>query len=132
MIREERTGQDVRKGPWAKGYRQLIEAESGREADFPRRRRDSNLDLQNYKIINLQGFKIFYFIFILAALSLRCGKQSELPCRMWDLSSPSRNQTYVPCIGRRILNHWTTKEVPKFDFFMLLHLWLFVREVMAY
>ena len=54
--REERTGQDVRKGPWVKGYRQLIEAESGREADFPRRGRDSNLDLQNYKRINLQGF----------------------------------------------------------------------------
>ena len=25
---------------------------------------------------------------------------------------PTRNQTCVPCIGRWILNHWTTREVP--------------------
>ena len=28
-------------------------------------------------------------------------------------SSRTRDQTRVPCIGRRILNHCTTKEVPK-------------------
>ena len=28
------------------------------------------------------------------------------------LSSLTRNQTHVPYIGRWILNHWTTKEVP--------------------
>ena len=31
---------------------------------------------------------------------------------MWDPSSPTRDQTHVLCIARRILNHWTTKEVP--------------------
>ena len=32
---------------------------------------------------------------------------------MWDLSSPTRDQTWVPCTGRQILNHWTTQwEVP--------------------
>ena len=31
---------------------------------------------------------------------------------MWDPSSPARDQTCVPCIRRRILNHWTTREVP--------------------
>ena len=31
---------------------------------------------------------------------------------MWDLSSLTRDQTHVPCIGRQILNHWTTREVP--------------------
>ena len=30
---------------------------------------------------------------------------------MWDRSSWIREQTYVPCIGRQILNHWTTREV---------------------
>ena len=30
---------------------------------------------------------------------------------MWDLSSPTRDRTRVPCIGRRILYHWTTREV---------------------
>ena len=27
-------------------------------------------------------------------------------------SSWTRDQTYVPCIGRQIPNHWTTREVP--------------------
>ena len=31
---------------------------------------------------------------------------------MWDLSSPNRDGTHVPCTGRQILNHWTTREVP--------------------
>ena len=32
---------------------------------------------------------------------------------MWDLSSPTRDRTRTPCIGRRSLNHWTAREVPK-------------------
>ena len=35
---------------------------------------------------------------------------------MWDLSSPTRDQTHVPCIGRQILKHHkflNTREVPK-------------------
>ena len=31
---------------------------------------------------------------------------------MWDLSSPTRDQTCISCIARQILNHWTTREVP--------------------
>ena len=31
---------------------------------------------------------------------------------MWDLSSLNRNLACVPCIGRQILNQWTTKKVP--------------------
>ena len=27
-------------------------------------------------------------------------------------SSQTRNQTHVPCTGRQILNHWTTRKVP--------------------
>ena len=30
----------------------------------------------------------------------------------WGLSYP-RDRTCVPCIGRQILNHWTTRKVPK-------------------
>ena len=33
------------------------------------------------------------------------------------LSSLARNQTRTPCTGRQILNHWTTREVPK-DYFL--------------
>ena len=29
----------------------------------------------------------------------------------WDLSSPTVDLTYSPCIGRRSLNHWITREV---------------------
>ena len=38
---------------------------------------------------------------------------------MWDLGSPSRDQTRVPCIARQILNHWTTREVLSYDLFYL-------------
>ena len=40
------------------------------------------------------------------------GVRAQLPRSMWDLSSPTRDQTCVPCIGRWILNHRTTREVP--------------------
>ena len=30
---------------------------------------------------------------------------------MLDLSSLTRGQTHVPCVGRQILNRWTTREV---------------------
>ena len=36
---------------------------------------------------------------------------------MWHLSSPIKDQTHIPCIGRWILNHWTTREVPILIFF---------------
>ena len=34
------------------------------------------------------------------------------PWGMWDLSSPTRDQTCIPCIGRQSLNLWTAREVP--------------------
>ena len=34
------------------------------------------------------------------------------PWGMWDLSSPTRDRTHTPCIGRQSFNHWTTREVP--------------------
>ena len=42
-----------------------------------------------------------------------CGVWAWLPHGMWDLSSLTRDQTRVPCIVRRILYHWTTREVPQ-------------------
>ena len=33
------------------------------------------------------------------------------PQDLWDLSSPTGNQTCTPWIGKRSLNHWTTREV---------------------
>ena len=37
------------------------------------------------------------------------------PLRMWDLSSPIRDQTHIPYIGRWLLNYWATKEVPRYS-----------------
>ena len=34
------------------------------------------------------------------------------PRDMWDPSSPTRDWTCTPCIGKRSLNHWTAREVP--------------------
>ena len=33
---------------------------------------------------------------------------------MLDLSSPTRDRTHVSCIGRQILNHWTTSKLLPF------------------
>ena len=41
------------------------------------------------------------------------------PRGFWDLSSPHRDQTHNPCIGRRGLNRWTVREVPVPQFFLL-------------
>ena len=49
---------------------------------------------------------------------------------MWDLNSPCRDGTHVPCIGRQILNHWTTREVPEyFSFFRFFFLMWAIFEV---
>ena len=34
------------------------------------------------------------------------------PQGMWNLNSPTRDQTHTPCVGRRNLNHWTAQDVP--------------------
>ena len=34
------------------------------------------------------------------------------PQNMWDLRSLTRDQIHTPLIGRRSLNHWTTREIP--------------------
>ena len=47
--------------------------------------------------------------------SVVCG--SGLPaCGIWNLSGPATDRTCVPCIGRRVFNHWTIREVPALAF----------------
>ena len=31
---------------------------------------------------------------------------------MWDLSSPTRDQTWAPALEAQSLNHWTIREAP--------------------
>ena len=42
------------------------------------------------------------------------------PWNMWGLSSPARERTHTPCIGRRGPDHWTTREVPSHRSFGVL------------
>ena len=49
---------------------------------------------------------------VACGLSLWCSALVALSC-MWDPSSLTRDQNQVPCIARQILNHWTTREVPR-------------------
>ena len=46
---------------------------------------------------------IFLFLYI--------KKSWPHPHDMWDLSSPTRDRTLTPCIGRQSLNHWTAGEL---------------------
>lgn len=48
------------------------------------------------------------------ALALECqsSRSCRVPCYTWGLSSLTSDGTCIPCNGRRILNHWTTGEVP--------------------
>ena len=70
---------------------------------------------------------------LLVALSFSCCVEWALEARASVLwlsslvaprqveSSPARDQTHVPCIGRRILNHWTTREVLRQFLTLLIH-----------
>ena len=64
----------------------------------------------------LNILKQFFFliwlcwVLVVACRIFSCGMQT-LSYNMWDVSSLTRDTTRVPCIGRWILNHWTTREV---------------------
>ena len=39
---------------------------------------------------------------------------------LWHVQPPQPgHQTHVPCMGRQILNQWTTREVPRARFYLL-------------
>ena len=46
-----------------------------------------------------------------------CGSRAQLLRGMWDLPRPGL-RTHVPCIGRQILNHCTTREAQLFHFYI--------------
>ena len=45
--------------------------------------------------------------------AVMCGLQGAWTQELWYLSSLTRDRTRFPCIRRQILNHWTTREIPK-------------------
>ena len=52
------------------------------------------------------------------------------PRDMWDLSSPTRDQTHTPCIGRQSLHHWTTREVPFHHIFNIVFQCVTIQQFM--
>ena len=59
---------------------------------------------------DLSSWRVGFSLVVAGRLCI-CVTWAYLPCSMWDLNFSTRAQTRVPCIGRQILNHWTTKEV---------------------
>ena len=51
------------------------------------------------KELEKRGLRFFFFNLLAILQSL------------WDLKSPARDQTQVPCIGRPSLNCWNTREI---------------------
>ena len=51
---------------------------------------------------------------------------------LYDLSFPTRDHAHTPCIGRRSLNHWTTRDVllPFFKFTKIND--FFLRKIFSY
>ena len=47
---------------------------------------------------------------------------AQLRRGMWDISSPTRDLTLVPCNARQILNHQTAREASKNSFFFFLRI----------
>ena len=52
-----------------------------------------------------------HWVLVAAHGIFHCGMRAWQACGMWDFSSLTRDWTRTPCIGRQILNHWTTREV---------------------
>ena len=60
----------------------------------------------------------FFNLFILSVSGLSCSVWAWLLHGRSGPSSQTRDQIWVPCIGRQILNHWTTREVPPYVSFL--------------
>ena len=78
-------------------------------------------DLFSYLNSHL-SLSFFFFWTMLGLLGGAQWVRAELIHSMWDLSFPTADQIYVPRIGKQILNHWATREVPSTPLLELLHL----------
>ena len=60
-----------------------------------------------------------FFLSNLAASGFSCAQVPEHVGSVVAARFPTRDGTHISCIGRRVLNHWTTWEVPLFVYFLL-------------
>ena len=68
--------------------------------------------LQKSYIIFLKKLWLHWVFTGADGASLAAVPRLNRPHSVWDVSSPSRDRTHTPCTGRKILNYWTTREVP--------------------
>ena len=74
----------------------------------------TSLQRQDFSLVVGCGRRSAWALYLTHKLC-RCGVQKvQLPQGRWDLSSLTRDLTHTPCIGKQVLNHWTTKEVHVF------------------
>ena len=60
--------------------------------------------------LTLWGFLLWFgliyaFIGCNGSSLQHAGSVAVMPCSMWDLTSPTKDQTCIPCIGRQVLNN---------------------------
>ena len=70
------------------------------------------ISLQNYYSLLRCHITSFFFLFFLLLLK----KILATPGGMWDLSSPTRDQTHAPCIGSQISTTGPLGKFPKLSF----------------
>ena len=86
-----------------------------------------------YFILFFTNFlKFFFYVDHFKSLYWICYNIASVLCfgvfwpkGIWDLSSPTRDWTCTPCLGRWSFNHWTTREVPYFSIKMVsIKMWM--------
>ena len=70
-----------------------------------------NCGMQDLHCVMVGSFTATHRLLVVAYWLSSCGTQAWLLCSMWDLSSPTKDQTFILCIARQILQHWATREV---------------------
>ena len=63
--------------------------------------------------------KFFFFLNLAASGFSYCAQVPEHEGSVVAARFPTRGGTHTSCIGRRVLNHSTTPEVPPFVYFLL-------------
>ena len=66
--------------------------------------------IYNLFIFGMPGLRWHAGFSELCGLLSRCDIWAQEPWDMWDLSSPTRDQTHIPYIRMTILIHWTIRK----------------------
>ena len=72
-----------------------------------------------------------HWVLVTALSTFHCGLEfsscdawAQVLWGTWDLSSQTKSRTHVLCIGRQILNHWTTrKSLNRWNFTWMPNIW---------